>query len=203
MKIFDGGKAPNPRRVQIFLKEKGIDVERVELDINALEQKSEAFEKLNPMMTLPVLQLDDGTVIAETIAICRYFEEIQPDPPLFGVGAIGKAHVEMWQRRLELNFLLPVAFAFRHLHPAAKVLESEQVEQWGKLNQARAIKFMTMLDKELSSRPFIVGEKFSVADITGLVACQFLKPARIQMPEELRHLDCWLKEVSSRPSAAW
>ena len=96
MKLYDGGKGPNPRRVQIFLKEKGIEIEKVQLDINALEPRTEEFAKLNPTKTVPALELDDGTVISETIAICRYFEEIHPEPPLFGRTATQKAVVENW-----------------------------------------------------------------------------------------------------------
>ena len=203
MKLYDGGRAPNPRRVQIFLKEKGIEIEKIQLDINALEPKSATYTKLNPMQTVPALELDDGTVITETIAICRYFEELQPNPPLFGVTPLEKAQIEMWQRRVELNFLLPVAFAFRHLHPGAKTIEPVQVEQWGQMNQERAKKFMGFLDGELSGRQFVAGNSFTVADISCLVACQFLKPARILFSDEFEHLQRWYGEVAPRPSAVF
>lgn len=203
MKLYDGGRAPNPRRVQIFLKEKGVEIERQHLDLNAGEQHAEWFAAKNPMCTVPVLELDDGTIIAETVAICRYFEETVPQPPLMGEGAAGKALVEMWQRRIELNFLLPVAFAFRHLHPGGKVLEGEQIARWGEINQGRAGRMMAFLDRELSARPFIAGEDFTIADITALVAYQFLKPAKIGYPEDLANLNRWYGEVSARPSAAF
>ena len=105
MKLYEEARAPNPRRVRIFLAEKGISVPLVPIDINKMEHKTPAFTALNPLQRTPALQLDDGTVIAESIAICRYFEELQPDPPLFGVGALGKALVEMWQRRIEFGLL--------------------------------------------------------------------------------------------------
>ena len=117
MKLFDGGRAPNPRRVRIFLAEKGISVPLVPVDMAALEHKKEAVSSRNPLMRLPVLELDDGTILTETIAICRYFEELQPQPVLFGSGALGKAVVEMWQRRVEQNLFGAVAAAFRHIHP--------------------------------------------------------------------------------------
>jgi len=200
MLLYDGGRAPNPRRVQIFLAEKNIEIEKVQVDINALDQKSDEFTKMNPMQRLPVLMLGDGTAISESVAICRYFEEIQPDPPLMGVGAKDKAIVEMWQRRMELNLMLPIAQAFRHLHPGAAHLEGTQIAEWGEINKPRAIECMKILDAELGTREFIAGEQFTIADITGIVACQFLKPARIEIPEDMKNLSRWFKEMCSRPS---
>ena len=202
MRLYDGGRAPNPRRVQIFLKEKGIEVERIQIDLNKHEQRHPDFASINPMMTVPVLVLDDGTAIAETIAICRYFEETHPEPPLMGMNAVEKAIIEMWQRRVELQFFLPVAMAFRHLHPGGAILEGEQVGRWGEINQGRARRFMEFLDRELATRPFIAGSHFTIADITALVAYQFLKPGRIAYPEDLPNLQRWYSEVSARPSAA-
>jgi len=203
MKLHDAGRAPNPRRVQVFLKEKGIEIERVQISINDLEPKSEAFSKLNPMQKVPVLELDDGTVICETVAICRYFEEVQPDPPLMGRTALEKATVEMWQRRMELEFLLPVAFSFRHLHPGAKTIEPIQIAEWGELNQVRAKKFMQFLDSELQMRRFVAGNDFTIADITGLITCQFLKPARLEIGEEHKALKEWFERIVARPAAAF
>ena len=110
MKLYDGGRAPNPRRVRIFLAEKGLSVPMEKIDLGALQHKSAEFTAINPLQRVPVLVLDDGTVITESIAICRYFEALQPDPPLFGRGPLEIANIEMWNRRLELHFLLPVAF---------------------------------------------------------------------------------------------
>jgi glutathione S-transferase len=202
MTLYDGGRAPNPRRVQIFMAEKGLDIDRIQIDINKLEQRSEAFTRINPMQRLPVLVLEDGTVIAETVAICRYLEEIHPEPPLMGVDAKDRALVEMWQRRIEFGFLMPVAFAFRHLHPAAAHLEEPQVTEWGAVNQPRAREFMEFLDRELASRPFMAGNRFTIADISAVVGYQFLKPARIPYPEDLANLQRWYGEVSQRPSVA-
>ncbi|MBL4891706.1 MAG: glutathione S-transferase [Rhizobiaceae bacterium] len=200
MLLYDGGMAPNPRRVRIFLAEKGIEVETVNVDINALEQKSDKFSKLNPMQRVPVLVLDDGTAISESVAICRYFEEIQPDPPLMGIDARDKAIVEMWQRRMELNLMMPIAQAFRHLHPGAARLEHPQIGEWGEANKPRAIECMGILDTELASRKFVAGDRFSIADITAVVALQFLKPARIEIPEEMTDLLRWFDEICSRSS---
>lgn len=201
MKLYDGGKAPNPRRVRIYLAEKGLSVPLVPIDMGAMEHRSDAVASRNPLRRLPVLELDDGTVITESIAICRYFEELNPEPPLFGVGAVGKARVEMWQRRLELNFLVTIANAFRHIHPAMKEWEVPQMPEWGEVNKPKAVEFMALFDKELASREFAAGDAYSVADITGLVAMDFLKPARIAVPEEFSNLRRWHEALKARPSA--
>lgn len=201
MKILQTRTAPNPRRVRIFLAEKGIEVPYEELDLVKGELKTPEFTQLNWFQRVPVLVLDDGTAIAETIAICRYFEETQPEPALFGTGAVGRAKVEMWNRRMELGLLLSVAQAFRHLHPAMAQLEVPQVATWGEANKPKALEIAAFMDRELATRPFIAGDEFSVADITALVAVDFMKPARIQRPADLANLERWYQEVSARPSA--
>lgn len=202
MKLYDSRVAPNPRRVRIFLAEKGISVPTEQVDLGRLEQRSEAFSRVNPLQRTPALVLDDGTVLTESIAICRYFEELQPDPPLFGVDALSKAQVEMWQRRVEFGLLQTVAGVFRHTHPAMREMEVPQIPAWAEAQRPRALAFLALLDAELAGRPFIAGDRFSVADITALVAVDFLKPARIVAPPELTHLAHWRAEVSARPSAA-
>jgi len=201
MKILQTRTAPNPRRVRIFLAEKGIEVPFEEMDLMKGALKTPEFTELNWFQRVPVLVLDDGTAISETVAICRYFEETQPEPALFGKGALGQATVEMWNRRMELGLLLSVAQAFRHLHPAMAQLEVPQVAAWGEANKPRALEILGFMDRELASRPFIAGDAYSVADITALVAVDFMKPARIQRPPELKSLERWYQEVSSRPSA--
>jgi glutathione S-transferase len=187
--------------VRIFLAEKGIEVPFEEVDLMKGELKTPAFTELNWFQRVPVLVLDDGTAIAETVAICRYFEETRPEPALFGSGALGRATVEMWNRRVELGLFLSVAQAFRHLHPAMAQLEVPQVAAWGEANKPRALDVLGYLDRELARRRFIAGDAFSIADITALVAVDFMKPARIQRPPELTNLSRWYEEVSSRPSA--
>ena len=201
MKLYDGGKAPNPRRVRIFLAEKGIEVPLVPVDMGAMGHKAEEVTKLNPLQRLPLLVLDDGTVLTESIAICRYFEELHPTPALFGRGAVGRALVEMWQRRLELNFLAHVASAFRHIHPAMKEWEVPQFPEFGEASKPKALEFLELLDRELASREFVAGDDYSVADITGLVALDFMKPARIALPEDLGNVRRWYAAVKGRPSA--
>lgn len=201
MRLFDGGRAPNPRRVRVFLAEKNIEVPLVPVDMAALGHRSEAMTRLNPLQRLPVLELDDGTILTESIAICRYFEELQPEPPLFGTDALGKAQVEMWQRRVEWNLYFPVSQAFRHIHTAMKGWEVPQIPEWGEANKPKAIWFMRFLDQELSGRRFIAGDAYSVADITGMISIDFLKPARIAIPDDLENLRRWYLEVAARPSA--
>ena len=201
MKLFDGGKAPNPRRVRVFLAEKGIEVPLVPVDMGAMEHRGEAVSERNPLRRLPVLELDDGAILTESIAICRYFEELHPEPALFGKGALGKALVEMWQRRMELNLMMPVAHAFRHLHPAMKDWEVPQIAEWGEANKPKALEFLEFLDEELATRPFAAGQEYSVADITGMIALDFMKPARIAIPENLKNVRRWYDGLKARPSA--
>ncbi len=201
MKILETRAAPNPRRVRIFLAEKGIEVPFEEVDLMKGALKTPEFTVLNWFQRVPVLVLDDGTAISETVAISRYFEETKPDPVLFGKDALAKATVEMWNRRMELGLLLSVAQAFRHLHPAMAHLEVPQVPAWGEANKPKALEILGFMDRELAGRPYIAGDAYSIADITALVAVDFMKPARIQRPPELTNLQRWYQEVSSRPSA--
>src|SRR5258707_8157860 len=127
IKLYDGGRAAHPRRVPVYLAEKGITVSMEQVDLGALAQKSAQFTRLNPIQRVPVLVLDDGMVIAESIAICRYFEALQPEPALFGRDPKEVATIEMWNRRMELNFLFPVSHVFRNIHPAMKETEVPQV----------------------------------------------------------------------------
>jgi glutathione S-transferase len=201
MKLYDGGRAPNPRRVRVYLAEKGIAVPTEQVDLGAMAQKSAAFTAINPLQRVPALELDDGTIIAESIAICRYFETLQPEPPLFGVGAKETALVEMWQRRVELHLFWPVSQVFRHSHPAMKAMEVPQVPDWAEANKPRILEFLSLLDGELKQRRYIAGDRYSVADITGLVAIDFMKPAKLVVPDTLGNLKRWHAEVSARPSA--
>lgn len=202
MKLYDGGMAPNPRRVRIFLAEKGIEVPIVSVDMTALGHQSDTVKRLNPLQRLPVLELDDGTAICESVAICRYFEELHPQPALMGTGARGKAHVEMWQRRIEMHLLLLVANVFRHAHPAMATWEVPQISAFSEANRPKVMASLEWLNKELAERSFIAGDEFTIADITGLIAIDFMKPARLQVPDELTNLLGWYKRVKARPSAS-
>ena len=201
MKLYDGGRAPNPRRVRVFLAEKGIEVDLVPVDMAALGHRNADIVALNPLKQLPILVLDDGTAISETMAICRYFEALHPEPSLFGTNPRQIATIEMWARRIEFHLLGPIAAAFRHLHPAMAQWEVPQVAAWGEANKPKALNFMHFLNLELATRPFIAGDTFSVADISAMIALDFTKPAKIAVPETLEHLRRWYGEMKARPSA--
>jgi glutathione S-transferase len=201
MRLYDGGRAPNPRRVRIFLAEKGITVPLVPVDLGALEHKGDAFTALNPMQRLPALELDDGSILTESIAICRYFEALHPEPPLFGRDPRDRAVVEMWERRVEFHLLTPVSNVFRHSHPAMKEMEVPQVPAFGEASRPKAIAFLEFLDGELARRPYVAGDRYSVADITALVSVDFMKPVKLTVPDDLTNVRRWHAEVSARPSA--
>ncbi len=201
MKLYDGGRAPNPRRVQIFMKEKGIEIPAHQLALNEHEHKTDAMLEKNPFATVPFLELDDGTVIAETVAICRYLESEYPENNLFGTDPLEIAVIEMWSRRMEFYFLQRVGMAFRHLNPGGAVLEGEQIAAWGKKCHDGALRAMKMIDERLGQTRFIAGDRFTIADITAIVAVQFFKPARIAVPEEgFEHFKRWTDEMLQRPS---
>ncbi len=202
MKILDDKRPPNPRRVRIFLAEKGITVRYEQVDIMKGEHKNTAFADVNPMQRVPVLILDDGTAISETMAICRYFEALHPEPSLFGKSALDIARIEMWNRRTELSFLLTVAQCVRHGHPALAVLESSQVPDWAAANRPRVIEAMDIFNRSLEKHEFIAGDAYSVADITALTATDFMKLARIAIPDHAVHFKRWYAAVSARPSAS-
>ena len=201
MKLYDSNFAPNPRRVRIFLAEKGIAVPTERVDIARQEHKTPEYAAINPLQRMPSLVLDDGTIITESIAICRYFEMLRPEPPLFGVGSKDAAIVEMWNRRAEINFLASVAAVFRHTHPAMKELEVPQVPAWAEANRPRVAWFLEMLDRELATREFVAGDRYTVADITMQVAVDFMKPGRLSMPDGAANVKRWHAAVSARPSA--
>lgn len=201
MKLYDSKVAPNPRRTRIFLAEKGITVPMEQVDISAKQHKTAEYAAINPLQRMPALVLDDGTIITESIAICRYFEALQPEPPLFGVGAKDIALVEMWNRRVELGLFFTVAHVFRHTHPAMKELEVPQVPEWAEANKPRVLDFLRLLDNQLKNTQFIVGDRYTVADITALCALDFMKPARLVVPEDCTNVKRWHADVSARPSS--
>jgi glutathione S-transferase len=201
MLLYNAPFAPNPRRVRIFLAEKGIEIPMKDLDLTKLEHRQPEFAKINPMRTVPALVLDNGEALTESVAICRYFERLHPTPPLFGVGAHDEAFVEMWQRRVEFGLLATVGMAFRHSHPRMAQMENPQIPEYAEVQRRRASKFLRFLDGELASRPFVAGDAFTIADITALAAIDLTSFARVDVPAELTHVAQWREDVSSRPSA--
>lgn len=200
MKLYEFAMAPNPRRVRIFLAEKGIEIPCEQVDIGKADNRKPAFLKKNPMGGVPVLELDDGTFIAESVAICRYFEEQQPEPPLFGVDARDRAVVEMWNRRMEFDLLQAVAQSFRNTHDFFKG-RIPQVPEYGRVCKEAAGKRIAWLDGELAEREFIAGERFCIADITALVAIDFGRITGIRIQPDQKNLTRWHTAVSARASA--
>jgi glutathione S-transferase len=186
--------------VRIFLAEKGIQVPYEEVDIGKAVNRSPEFRKKNPLGTVPVLELDDGTCIAESVAICRYFEELHPNPPLMGIDARDRAIVEMWQRRMEFELLQTIANSFRHRHEFFKG-RIAQVPEYAEVSRENAEKSLAWLDEVLADRPFVAGERYSIADITALVAVDFGRVSKLRIQPEQKNLMRWYEAVSSRPSA--
>ena len=200
MKLYEAPLAPNPRRVKIFLAEKGIELESVSLDLQAGENIADGFLVKNMFGKVPVLELDDGTCISESVAICRYFEETNPDPPLFGSTIIEKAMVEMWQRRVELYLTLPVSAAFRNLTGFYKDRE-KVVKEWGEVSFESAETVYGLFDKHLENHRYFVGDTFTIADITGFCTIDFAKFIQLEIKEDQKNLSRWYEEVAGRPSA--
>ncbi len=202
MKIWGTRNLGNPVRVAIFLAEKGIDVPFEPVDLFGGAHRSAGYLAKNPLAQVPVLELDDGTCIAETVAICRYFERLQPDPPLMGVGPVGEAVVEMWQRRIEFNFCDAARHAFRHAAPMMKVLEPVQIAEWAALNRTRMLDAFEMMDAQLHEHRFLAGSDFTIADINAIMPFQILGLLDMVVPDHCRALARWRDEMFARPSVA-
>jgi len=200
MKLYDSAMAPNPRRVRIFLAEKGIEVPTVQVDIGTAENRKPEYLAKNPMGGVPILELDDGRFLAETVAICRYFEAQQPEPPLMGIDGTDAAFVEMWNRRMELEVAVPAMQSFRNTHDFFKG-RIPQVPEYGAVCKQSVLKRLEWLDTELSDRAFVAGDRYTIADITALVGIDFGRVTDIRIAPELKNLQRWYDAVSSRPSA--
>ncbi|HJO12532.1 MAG: glutathione S-transferase family protein [Gammaproteobacteria bacterium] len=201
MKLYDLPPSPNARRVRIFIAEKGLDIPVVPVNMMTGENQTDDYLAKNSLGKMPLLELDDGTCIAESAAICRYLEEMNPDPPLLGRDALDRAIVDMWHRRMELELLLPMISIFVHTGEMWKdrVTQIPQLaEETTKNVKAR----MEWLDKELDGKEFIAGENYTVADITAQCAFVMGKAALgLRIPEELNNLNDWWARVSTRPTA--
>jgi glutathione S-transferase len=184
----------------MFLAEKGVKVEFVQVDIQKGENLTPEFKAKNPMGKVPVLELDDGTCISETVAICRYFEELYPKHLLMGRTGVERAQTEMWQRWLEMYFLLPTGMCFQHTTGYFKD-RMNPVKEWGEDCGKAAESFFTRLDNHLEDKEFILGDYFSIADITALCTIDFNKVNNIRISPEQKNLKAWYDRVSARPSA--
>jgi len=194
--------APNPRRVRVFLAEKGLDLAETPLDIMKREHKSPEHRERNSLGQVPTLELDDGTCISETVAICRYFEELHPEPPLFGRSAAEKATVDMWVRRIEFQLMIPVGQFWRHAHPRTAALLT-QYKDFGESNREAYSNAQKWLDRELADgRPFIAGQAYSMADICALSTVDFAHWIGLPLDADKPHLKAWHERVTARPSAA-
>ena len=200
MKLYDLKAGMNPRRVRIFLAEKGIEVPMTPIDMAKGENRTPEFLALNPMGTLPVLELDDGTILTESVAICRYFEFLKPEPNLFGQQGLEQARVEMWNRRMELELMRPVAEQFRHLSPFWKG-RLTQFTEYGEAQRAQSGQIMEWLDRELATRPYIATDRYTIADITAQCAFVLGKNTGAPIPDGLHNLKRWWDLVSARPTA--
>lgn len=207
MKLYDFKNAPNPRRVRIFLAEKGIEIETEQVDLREKQQFSEAYKAINPRCTVPALVLDDGTVLTEAVAICRYFEEVQPEPALFGRTPIERALVTMWEQRTLLDGISAIADALRNYskffagHALSGQKEYEQIPALAERGRARALQFWGELDGQLANNEFVVGDAYSMADINAQVMVDFAQWVKLEPPEALANLRRWHAQVSARPSA--
>jgi glutathione S-transferase len=207
MKLFDCATAPSPRRVRIFLAEKAIAVPTVQVDLRNGEQFSDAFRKLNPDATVPVLELDDGACITDAIGICVYFETLQPRPPLMGSDAESRGLIATAQRRAERDGFYAVMEAFRNFTPGMKGRAVagpdgyEQIPALAERGRARVQRFLETTDARLADRAFVCGADYSIADITTLVTVDWAARIKQPIPDHCAHLRRWHDLVSARPSA--
>ena len=208
MRLYDCSTAPSPRRVRVFLAEKGVDLETVQVDLGSGEQFGEAFSRINPDCVVPVLQLDNGDCISEVLAICSYLEELHPEPSLFGQSPEEHATVFMWNAKVEQQGLWAMADAFRN---SAKALTNNalpgpdaypQIPELAERGRKRVRQFMLRLDERLADNEYIAGDFFSIADISAMVFVDFAAWIKIALPDGAESLSRWYKAVSGRPSAS-
>ena len=208
MKFYDCKTAPSPRRVRIFIAEKGMDIETVQVDLGGGEQFGEAFRKINPDCVVPALELDDGTCISEVLAICSYLEELHPEPNLMGTNAAERASVLMWNTKIEQQGFMAIADAFRNVAERLKnraVTGPEsyaQIPELAERGRKRATQFFQRLDGQLANSTFVAGDSYSIADISALVVTDFATRVKISRPDDAENLQRWYESVAGRPSAS-
>jgi glutathione S-transferase len=200
MKIHGSPTIGNPRRVAIFLAEKGLEIPFVPVDLYSHEHRGAAFLEKNPIGLVPVLELDDGTFISETMTICRYLEELHPEPSILGRDPLDRAIRDMWQRRIEFGFYMAIRAYYRHCFEPARVLEPVQVAEWGELNRDIAERDLRVLDPQLAENEFVAGPDFSAADITLVMSLQGTSATGFRIPEDCPNVERWYSEVVLRPS---
>jgi glutathione S-transferase len=203
MKLHTSLRAPNPRRVDMFLIEKSITgIEREVYDLNAGEHRSAKFTAMNPIARVPVLELDDGRFLAESRAICSYLESLYPEPNLMGVNAEERAFIEMADRQVELTLLAAVANHVRHSHPGLLPLENPQFADYAAEQGKRMVAAAALFDQLLAKRPWMAGDRFTIADITAFCGLEFARLVKFRPADAgLKHLADWRERVAERPSA--
>ena len=201
MKLYSSKLAPSPLKVVIFLKEKGIldQVEIVNLDLGKLEHKTPEYKAIAPNSRVPALQLDDGTIILETTAICRYLEALYPEPNLFGESPIEIASIEMWYSRVTYELMVPLMHGFRHTHPHMSQMENQN-QEYGLVQRELAVKSLDTYNNIIASREYIAGERFTYADIQMVTSLQFLVRLNRLDIQDYENLNDYINQVSSRPS---
>ncbi len=210
MKFYDCTTAPSPRRVRMFIAEKGLSdqIETIEVNLRDAEQLGDAFRAINPYCTVPVLELDDGTRLLSTAGCCRYLEEAFPEPPLMGRGAEERAIVADLEWRMEIDGFMAAGEALRNF---AKRLENRamvgpddyaQIPELAERGRQRAARFLERLDTILASRDYVAGAVFSIADITAYCTVDFAKWAKVEVPGDAANLQRWFAAIGDRPSAA-
>lgn len=202
MKLYDSRRAPNPRRVRWFLAEKGIDdIEIVDVDLFAGAHKTPEYIGKAGVAQVPVLELDDGLAISESIAICRYLESRYPEPNLFGRTPEEVAVIEQWARRAEMYLATPLMMAVRHGHPALAALETQSPE-YAERSRSDAAKALKMFERQLAAHPFIAGDRFTIADIVAYISLDFARMVKFVVPDEFPQVQRWAAEMKARPAAS-
>jgi glutathione S-transferase len=204
MKLHLANRAVNPDRVRYFLMEKGVleQVPCTEVSIMKSEHRTADYRRLSPLAQVPVLELDDGRTLTESRAICTYFEGLFPEPNLMGETTEERAFIEMWDRRIELLYMMAIANWFRHTHPAALAIEPNQVPAWGELNSGRAESLAVFFDRRLADSAFVAGERFTIADITLFATLGFGRIVKHQPWTQHASLSAWRDRMLARPAFA-
>ena len=201
MKLYDSRLAPNPRRVRVFMAEKGVtDIEVIQVDLMKGEHRTPEYLTKVGIGNAPALELDDGTVITESVAICRYLESVYPEPNMFGRDAKETAVIEMWMRRAEMLLATPLMMAVRHGHPALAALEA-QVPEVAQNNRQAAERSVKLFDRQLAQRPFIAGDRITIADIVAICGVDFSRMVQFEPPEGASNFRRWMSDMRARPSA--
>lgn len=202
MKLYgERNPAPNPRRVRIFLAEKQLELPYEDVPLRKRAHKTPEFRAKNSLGQVPVLELDDGTTLSESVSICRYLEELHPSPNLFGETPLERARIDMWIRRIELVLMQPISAVWVHAHPLTSQLGHERFSAYGESRREVTSKSMAWLDRELAGNPYVTGPRFSMADIIALTTIDFAGFVGLPLPASCEHLRAWHERVSQRPSA--